>query len=64
MIEKIMRLAELIAASNLISLGDNLKDELQIIINYLKIMNIIEVNDKKGFHFIGEDAEKHSFNNF
>lgn len=69
-IKNIERQAEINAAGTLMELGQDLKDERQIIVNYLKVMEVIELDTNGGFHFIGEDAEKNkaiyldAFNNF
>ena len=69
-IENIERLAFINAAGNMIRLGQELRDERQIIVNYLKIENVIELEEKGGFYFINENSDKYkeiyldNYNNF
>lgn len=68
--ERIYRLGEINAANSMVEIGQDLRDERQIIFNYLKVMEIVESTGNGGFTFIGENSEKHkewyldSFNNF
>lgn len=67
---KIERLAEINAANSMMDIGTDLRDERQTIVNYLKIMEKIELDPNGGFHFIGKDSKentniyKNSFDNF
>ena len=68
--ERIYRLGEINAANSMMEIGQDLRDERQIIFNYLKVIEIVESTGNGGFTFIGENREKHkewyldSFNNF
>ena len=68
--ERICRLGEINAASSMIGIGQDLRDERQTIFNYLKVMEIVESTGNGGFTFVGEKREVHkewyldSFNNF
>ena len=58
--EKIERLASINSANSMIGISDEMRDERQIIVNYLKVMDVIEVGERKGdFHFIGEKADEY-----
>lgn len=59
--EKVERLAEICVASSMISLGEDLISEQKSIIDYLKDMNIIEI-ENWGFSFI-DDKYKEIFIN-
>jgi hypothetical protein len=54
----ISRLAEINRAGSLIELGKELRDERQIIVNFLKISEITESDKNGGFHFIGEEVDE------
>lgn len=64
--ENIERLGEIMGA--IINIGKELKDELDIIINYLKMMQVIEMCvDGRGFSFTDESYKElfiYSRNNF
>lgn len=68
--EKIERLAEINCAGTLMKLGEDLINEREIIVNYLKVVEVISVENDGGFRFISDDAEQHkkvylsAFNNF
>ena len=47
-----MRLAEINAANNLIEICKELREERQKIVNFLKVMNIIELSRNGGFKFV------------
>ena len=53
--ENIERLGEIMGAMGMINIGKELKDELDTIINYLKVMQVIEMGvDGRGFSFTDE----------
>jgi hypothetical protein len=54
--ENIERLAEIMAAASMVRIGQELKDELETIMNYLKAMQVVEIltADGKGFSFTNE----------
>jgi hypothetical protein len=53
--EKIERLGEICGAASMMKIGEELKNEQEIIINYLKVMNVIEIGiDGRGFYFTDE----------
>lgn len=57
--ENIERLGEIMGCLQIIKIGKELKDELDIIINYLKVMQVIEMGeDGRGFHFTSESYKK------
>jgi len=55
--DKVSRLAEINCAGSLFPLGEELKHERQVIVNYLKILEVIELDENGGFHFIGEKSD-------
>ena len=57
--KQIERLAGLNLAADMMGIADNLKDERKIIVNYLKVMEVIELDEKGGFRFIGEKSEEY-----
>jgi hypothetical protein len=52
--EGIERLAEINCANTLIGITDELGKERQTIVNFLKVMHVIELDPNGGFHFIGD----------
>lgn len=53
--ENIERLGEIMGAMDMVNIGKELKDELDTIINYLKVMQVIEMCvDGRGFSFTDE----------
>lgn len=53
--ENIERLGEIIGAMDMVNIGKELKDELDTIINYLKVMQVIEMCvDGRSFSFTDE----------
>ena len=52
----IERLAEINCANAMTGISDELRDERRIIVNYLKVMEVIELDEGGGFHFIGKDS--------
>jgi len=56
--EGIERLAEINCANSMMQIGDELRDERKIIVNFLKVMEIIELDKNGGFHFIGEKSNE------
>lgn len=57
--ENIERLGEIMGAMSMIKIGKELKDELDVIINYLKVMQVIEMNvDGRGFSFTNESYKQ------
>lgn len=53
--ENVERLGEIMCAMSMINISKELKDELETIINYLKVMQIIEMGvDGRGFSFTNE----------
>ena len=57
--ENIERLGEIMNCLQIIKIGKELKEELDIIINYLKVMQVIEMSvDDKGFSFTNEQYKK------
>jgi hypothetical protein len=54
--ENIERLAEIMDAASMVRIGQELKDELETIMNYLKVMKVVEIvtADGKGFSFTDE----------
>jgi len=68
--EGIERLAEINCANSMMKIGDELRNERKIIVNFLKIMEVIELDENGGFHFIGEKSNDNkkiyldSFENF
>ena len=68
--EYIERQAEINVSETLIELSQELKDERQIIVNFLVIKEVIVLDQNGGFHFIGEDSVENkevylcAYNNF
>jgi hypothetical protein len=68
--ERIERLAEINYANSMMKIGDDLRNERKIIVNFLKVMEVIELDENGGFHFIGEKLNDNkkiyldSFENF
>jgi hypothetical protein len=68
--ERIERLAEINCANSMMQIGDDLRNERKIIVNFLKVMEVIELDENGGFHFIGEKSNDNkkiyldSFENF
>ncbi len=60
--EGIERLAQINCANSMMQIGDELRDERQIIVNFLKIMEVISLDENGGFHFIGNDANENKRN--
>lgn len=58
-VKNIERLGGLNLCSDMMGIADNLRDERQIIVNYLKVMGVIQLDEKGGFHFIGELSEEY-----
>jgi hypothetical protein len=58
-LEKIGRLAQINCAGSMMKLGVPLVEERKIIVNYLKVMEVIEVNSKGGFWFVGDKTEEY-----
>jgi hypothetical protein len=56
--EGIERLAEINCANSMMQIGDELRDERKVIVNFLKVMEIIELDKNGGFHFIGEESNE------
>ena len=56
--ERIERLAEINRANNIVEISDELRDERKIIVNFLKVIEVIELNKNGGFHFIGERSNE------
>lgn len=57
--ENIERLGEIMGAMSMINIGKELKDELDTIINYLKVMQVIEMGvDGRGFSFTDESYKE------
>ncbi len=53
--ENIERLGEIMAAMSFIKIGKELEDELGTIMNYLKVMQVVEMEvDGRGFSFTDE----------
>jgi len=53
--ENIERLGEIMGAMSMVEIGKELKDELDTIMNYLKVMQVVEMNiDGRGFSFIDD----------
>jgi len=53
--ENIERLGEIMAAMNMVKIGKELEDELDTIINYLKVMQVVEMEvDSRRFSFTDE----------
>ncbi len=53
--ENIERLGEIMAAMSMFKIGKELEDELDTIINYLKVMQVVEMTvDGRGFSFTDE----------
>lgn len=55
----ISRLSEINCAETFIRLDKDLRDERSSIVNFLKIMEIIELDKNGGFHFIGEKSSEY-----
>ena len=66
---KIIRLAEINAAGDMIALSDSIKEERQSIVNELKSINVIVLRGNGGFDFV-ENTNKNRelyldcYNNF
>lgn len=58
-LDGIERLAEINCANSMIKIGDELRNERKIIVNFLKVMQIIELNENGGFNFIGEKSNEY-----
>lgn len=62
--------ADINRAETIMPLSRELRDERQIIVNYLKVMNIIALDSNGGFHFIGtaavsnKEIYREAFDNF
>jgi hypothetical protein len=56
-IEGIERLAEINCANGMMQIGDELREERQTIVNFLKVTEVIELDPNGGFHFVGEKAD-------
>lgn len=53
--ENIERLGEIMVAMSMIKIGKELEDELETIMNYLKVMQVVEMTvDGRGFSFTDE----------
>ncbi len=53
--ENIERLGEIMTAMSMINIGKELQDELETIMNYLKVMQVVEMSvDGRGFSFTDE----------
>jgi len=53
--ENIERLGEIMTAMSMINIGKELQDELETIMNYLKVMQVVEMAvDGRGFSFTDE----------
>ena len=54
-IENIERLGEIITAMSMFKIGKELEEELETIMNYLKVMQVVEMEiDGRGFSFTNE----------
>jgi hypothetical protein len=53
--ENIERLGEIMVAMSMVKIGKELEDELDTIMNYLKVMQVVEMEvDGRGFSFTDE----------
>jgi hypothetical protein len=55
--EGIERLAEINCANSMIQISDELRNERQTIVNFLIVMEVIELDKNGGFHFIGINTD-------
>lgn len=58
----IKKLAEINFANETIDIGDELRNERRTIVNFLKVTNIIELDENGGFHFIGDRKQENKKN--
>ncbi len=57
--ENIKRVGEIMGAMSMINISKELEDELDTIINYLKVMQVIEMGvDGRGFSFTDESYKE------